>query len=72
MLDPDRRRMFALAIRHDGRVQDFEAQIYRRDKSVIWISENARAVHDEVTGELLYYEGMVQDITSRKSNEIQS
>jgi two-component system, sensor histidine kinase and response regulator len=58
-----------LAIRHDGRIQDFEAQIYRRDKSVIWISENARAVHDEVTGQLLYYEGMVQDITSRKSTE---
>jgi two-component system, sensor histidine kinase and response regulator len=68
-VDPDRRRKFALAIRHDGRIQDFEAQIYRRDKSVIWISENARAVHDEVTGELLYYEGMVQDITSRKSTE---
>jgi two-component system, sensor histidine kinase and response regulator len=68
-VDPDRRREFALAIRHDGRIQDFEAQIYRRDKSVIWISENARAVHDEVTGELLYYEGMVQDITSRKSAE---
>jgi two-component system sensor histidine kinase/response regulator len=68
-VDPDRRREFALAIRHDGRIQDFEAQIYRRDKSVIWISENARAVHDEVTGELLYYEGMVQDITLRKSTE---
>jgi two-component system sensor histidine kinase/response regulator len=68
-VDPDRRRKFALAIRHDGRIQDFEAQIYRRDKSVIWISENARAVHDEITGELLYYEGMVQDITSRKSTE---
>jgi PAS domain S-box-containing protein len=68
-VDPDRRRKFALAIRHDGRIQDFEAQIYRRDKSVIWISENARAVHDEVTGELLYYEGMVQDVTSRKSTE---
>jgi two-component system, sensor histidine kinase and response regulator len=68
-VDPDRRREFALAIRDDGRIQDFEAQIYRRDKSVIWISENARAVHDEVTGELLYYEGMVQDITSRKSTE---
>jgi two-component system, sensor histidine kinase and response regulator len=68
-VDPDRRRIFALAIRDDGRIQDFEAQIYRRDKSVIWISENARAVHDEVTGELLYYEGMVQEITSRKSAE---
>jgi serine phosphatase RsbU (regulator of sigma subunit) len=45
------------------------SQIYRRDGSVIWISENARAVHDEVTGELLYYEGMVQDITRRLAAE---
>jgi len=68
-VEPDRRRKFTVAMRCDGRIQDFESQIYRRDGSVIWISENARAVHDEVTGELLYYEGMVQDITRRKAAE---
>ena len=68
-VEPDRRRKFTVAMRRDGRIQDFESQIYRRDGSVIWISENARAVHDEVTGELLYYEGMVQDITRRKAAE---
>jgi PAS domain S-box-containing protein len=68
-VEPDRRRKFTLAMRRDGHIQDFESEIYRRDGSVIWISENARAVHDEVTGELLYYEGMVQDITRRKSAE---
>jgi len=68
-VDPDRRRKFTLEMRSAGRIEDFESQIYRRDGSVIWISENARAVHDEVTGELLYYEGMVQDITRRKAAE---
>ena len=68
-VEPDRRRKFTVAMRRDERIQDFESQIYRRDGSVIWISENARAVHDEVTGELLYYEGMVQDITRRKAAE---
>jgi sigma-B regulation protein RsbU (phosphoserine phosphatase) len=68
-VEPDRRRKFTLAMRRDGRIQDFELQIYRRDRSVIWISENARAVHDEITGELLYYEGMVLDITRRKAAE---
>jgi PAS domain S-box-containing protein len=63
---PDRRGKFTMAMQTDGRIQEFESQVYRRDKSVIWISENARAVHDERTGELLYYEGMVQDITHRK------
>ena len=68
-VEPDRRRKFTLAMRSDGQIEDFESQIYRRDGSVIWISENARAVHDEVTGELLYYEGMVLDITRRKAAE---
>ena len=68
-VESDRRRKFALAMRRDGHIQDFESRIYRHDGSVIWISENARAVHDELTGELLYYEGMVQDITRRKSAE---
>jgi len=36
---------------------------------VIWISENARVVRDEISGEVLYYEGMVQDITGRKAAE---
>jgi phosphoserine phosphatase RsbU/P len=56
-------------MRNDGRIHDFESQIYRRDGTIIWISENAHAVHDELTGELLYYEGMVQDITPRKAAE---
>ena len=68
-VQPDRRHKFTLAMRSDGHIQNFESQIYRRDGTVIWISENARAVHDEVTGELLYYEGMVQDITLRKAAE---
>ncbi len=68
-VQPDRRAIFALAMLRDGRIEDFESQIYRRDGSVIWISENAHAVHDEITHELLYYEGMVQDITRRKSAE---
>src|SRR5262245_49236450 len=68
-IEPDRRREFTLAMLRDGHIQDFESQIYRRDGSIIWISENALAVHDELTGELLYYERMVQDITRRKSAE---
>jgi len=68
-VQPARRAEFTLAMQQYEKVLEFESQIYRRDGSIIWISENARAVHDEVTGELLYYEGMVQDITRRKSAE---
>ena len=45
-------------------VSDFESEIYRKDGTVIWISERARAVRDG-DGKLLYYEGTVEDITAR-------
>ncbi|MGA9382129.1 MAG: PAS domain S-box protein, partial [Phormidium sp.] len=51
-----------------GVLLEFEAQIYRQDGSIIWISENARAVRDK-KGNLLYYEGTVKDITRRKETE---
>ncbi|WP_245644161.1 putative bifunctional diguanylate cyclase/phosphodiesterase [Magnetospirillum moscoviense] len=49
-------------------VKAFEAQVYRKDGSVIWISENARAVRDP-GGAIVCYEGTVQDITERKLAE---
>ena len=46
----------------------FEYRIYRRDGSIIWVRENSRAVVDD-NGVLLYYEGILQDITERKRIE---
>lgn len=51
-------------------VSGFEAQVYRRDGSMMWISQNARAVCDR-DGKLLYYEGSVKDVTERKWTEEQ-
>jgi two-component system, sensor histidine kinase and response regulator len=65
---PGRRSEFAAIIQEKGAVSDFESQIYRRDNSVIWISERARAVRDQ-DGKLLYYEGTVEDITARRAAE---
>ena len=67
-VDPNRRSEFIKLMRERDVVQDFEAQIYRKDGSVIWISENARAVKD-AQGNILFYEGMVEDITARKEAE---
>jgi PAS domain S-box-containing protein len=64
-----RRAEFIQLVREQGKVIDFESQIHRRDGSVIWISENARVVRDEISNEVLYYEGMVQDISRRKAAE---
>jgi PAS domain S-box-containing protein len=69
-VDPRRRGEFIRAMSEKGSVLGFESQIYRKDKSIIWISENARAVTN-AAGELLYYEGMVEDITERKRLETQ-
>lgn len=64
-VDPERRRIFQKLISEKGVVQGFELQAYRKDGSTIWTSENVRAVRDE-NGTLLYYEGIVEDITQRK------
>jgi two-component system sensor histidine kinase/response regulator len=59
----ERRAEFAALIQLHGSVTDFESEVYRKDKSIIWISEQARAVRD-MDGKLLYYEGTVEDITA--------
>ena len=64
-VEADRRTEFISLLQEHDAVSTFESQVYRQDSSVIWISENARAVRDE-TGTLLYYEGTVEDITERK------
>jgi diguanylate cyclase (GGDEF)-like protein/PAS domain S-box-containing protein len=65
-----RRHDFTEAIRMQGRVQNFESEVYRLNGETIWISENAHAVYD-AQGSILYYEGTVEDITDRKNHELQ-
>jgi PAS domain S-box-containing protein len=64
-VDPSRRAEFVRLMQENGIVRGFESEIYRKDKSTIWISENARSVLSP-EGELLYFEGMVEDITERR------
>lgn len=70
-VNPHRREEFIRLMREKGTVTGFESEVYRRDGSTIWISENARAVPDE-NGEVAYYEGTVEEITARKQAEIES
>jgi PAS domain S-box-containing protein len=51
-----------------GEVHDFEAQMLKKDSTTSWVSVNARAVRN---GEVEYYEGIMEDITRRKSLEAQ-
>jgi len=67
-VDPGRRDDFVRQMRAHGAVADFESQVYRGDGRIIWISETCREVRD-ASGALLYYEGMVVDVTRRRHVE---
>jgi PAS domain S-box-containing protein len=69
-VDPERRETFKKSMAEKGVVQNFELQAYRKDGSIIWTSENGRAVYDEA-GTLIYYEGILEDITHRKQVEVE-
>jgi two-component system, cell cycle sensor histidine kinase and response regulator CckA len=67
---PEMHEEFVSAMRNHEIVQNFEYEVYRKDGKIIWVSENARSVKDEA-GQLLYFEGSVQDITERRELEQQ-
>jgi PAS domain S-box-containing protein len=64
------RRRFLEAIEGVGEVRGFEAPDFRRDGTVLYIRENARAVRD-TQGKTLYYEGTVEDITDQRRTQDQ-
>lgn len=67
-LNPEDYYQFQSLMATHHQVQDFEYRSYRQDGTVIWIEETTRAVYDN-SGKLLYYEGLVEDITARKRLE---
>jgi sigma-B regulation protein RsbU (phosphoserine phosphatase) len=67
-VQPGRREEFKRIMEEHDTITGFESQIYRKDGSIIWISENCRAIRD-ARGRLLYYEGTVEDITQRRQAE---
>ena len=66
--DPARRADFRRLMEEVGEVRGFEFQARRTDGSLMWVSENARAVR-AADGTVLYYEGTTEDITARKRAE---
>jgi len=67
-VDPSRREEFHALMHTDRMARDFVSQLKRRDGSIIWIAENAQAVTDG-DGQLLFYEGTVEDATARRNSE---
>lgn len=67
-VNPERRSELLQLIEERDEAKQFEAQFYRKDKSVAWVAINVRAVRDE-RGEIACLEGILQDITERKAME---
>jgi two-component system cell cycle sensor histidine kinase/response regulator CckA len=68
--DPNVRDVFKQLIEKYGSVKDFEYEVRRKDGAKIWISENAHVVRNP-DGEILSYEGTIEDITARKRAELE-
>ena len=64
-VDPHRREEFIRIMQEQGSTTGFESQVYRKDGSVIWISESVRALRN-AAGAISGYEGSVENITERK------
>lgn len=67
-VNPERRTDFQEKIDQQDSITGFQYQCYCKDGNIIWTQIHARAVR-AFDGQVLYYEGIVQDITERKHRE---
>lgn len=69
-IDSERRQEFKSKLQTDREIKNWQDRVYRQDNSIIWTEEDVRAVYDSQDN-LLYYEGLVRDISDRKRQEEQ-
>lgn len=69
-VDPSRRDDFVRQMLAEEAVIGFESAVYRKDGDIIWVSESARTIRN-ATGQVLRFEGTVEDITERKKAELE-
>ena len=65
----DRKKMSEI-LKDYGEVENFEIQVLKKNKDIIWVSLNIRVVRDE-NDNVNYFEGTLEDITTRKMAEEQ-
>jgi len=66
--NPEERAHFLAKLKEDGYVENFEAQLKRKDGSICWVSTNAH-FHKDQDGNIKGVEGITRDITSQKKAE---
>lgn len=62
------RSEFQTKIEKEGEIRGLEAAWKRKDGTTIYVRESAKLVHDQ-SGQVLYYEGTVEDLSDRKVAE---
>ena len=67
-VQPARWAEFCAMMERGDPVAEFECEMYRRNGSVIWVSQHARPVCDP-DGKVLYYEGALENIMARRQAE---
>jgi len=64
-VDPSARERLIRLLEEKGLVVGFECELYKKDRTKIWVSMNVRGVFDK-EGRFLYQEGSIEDITAKK------
>ncbi len=67
-VNPEDSRRMHMLMECDGLLQNYPIRLRRKDGTILWADNNARAVKDE-SGEMLYYEGSLTDISKRVAAE---
>ena len=67
-IEPERREKLLRLLRKRHAVSAFESQVFQKDGSTIWISEDIQVVHD-TQGGVSYFRGTVRDISAKKRAE---
>jgi len=63
----DRDKLLERLMKED-KIFNFETQVYRKDKTIIWLSLSERSVKDP-KGKILFIEGFAEDVTERRRVE---
>ncbi len=64
---PEQREQTIRRVEQQDLIENEELQFIKKDKSLIWVSRTIQAIRDE-QGKLLYFEGLMEDITSRRNS----
>jgi PAS domain S-box-containing protein len=67
-VQPEVRGVVLRALDKANEIQGLEVQVWRKDRTPIWVLMNVRAVRD-ASGAILHLDSIIQDVTLRKSTE---